>query len=85
LTIAGLSLEDESDQISLYPNPANDMVTISGIITPVTLEICNSGGEIVKTMIVEKGSFNVGELPKGIYLIKINNGSELTVKKLVVE
>jgi hypothetical protein len=83
LTIAGVALDDENERISLYPNPAMEIVTITGITKPVTVVICNSLGAIVKTLIVENASFNVGDLPEGLYLVKIVDGNDSLVRKLI--
>lgn len=85
LTVVGVGLSDESENISLFPNPATDNVSISGISKPVTVAIINICGEAVRSMRVENGMFSVSGLSSGVYFVKISDGSDSIVKKLVVK
>ena len=85
LTVAGLSLDKNYNQVTLYPNPARENVTVTGINGPSTVIICDAGGAGVKTLKLEQGgSFSVSDLVKGIYLVKIVSTSGTIIKKLIV-
>ncbi|MDX2172202.1 MAG: T9SS type A sorting domain-containing protein [Bacteroidota bacterium] len=64
-------------EFSIYPNPANDNVSI---ILPETLNyigqisILNSLGMEVKTInLTNSAQFNIAELPIGLYFVKLKN------------
>ena len=77
-----------------YPNPFNPTTTISWQ-TPVagwqTLRIYDVLGKEIATLVNEerpaggyKVSFNAGNLTSGIYVYKIQIGSYIQVKKMVL-
>ena len=83
VTAAGISVENINSELSLYPNPASDNVVISGISGTVTVMICNAGGEVIKTLKVDNGSFSVADLPDGLYLLRIVDGTQAVLMKLL--
>lgn len=82
---AGIVKTEKGHMLSLYPNPANDMITISSSknLAGSNLRIIDNLGRILsETQIgingnVEKYSVNVNTLPAGLYHIQVtnNNGS----------
>ena len=48
----------------------------------VTLELFNLNGAKVKTF-KHADSYDISSLPKGVYILEINNGTSKVVKKLV--
>lgn len=64
--------------IGIYPNPAADVVTISGADSDTRVEIYNLAGVLVKT--ATGNTVSVKSLPEGMYLLKIGTAVErLTV------
>jgi hypothetical protein len=77
---AGVS-KFKKEGIRIYPNPANDRITIQGGIERV--ELFNSEGIKVKELKINKGIFSVGDLPLGVYLLKAyRNGDFAGVTKI---
>lgn len=81
----GISLS----QIEITPNPAKGMFTLqarSGLQIH-SIEIINTRGKLV--MIQNEWddhfSFDISTFPQGLYLIKINTGNGVEVKKLLVQ
>lgn len=76
-------------QISLYPNPASGQVNISTQQPgPVNLRVLNLVGQTIATrQFTGNLLYDVSALPAGSYLLELTgeDGSWLTVKKLVVE
>ncbi|MFN3341371.1 MAG: T9SS type A sorting domain-containing protein [Flavobacteriales bacterium] len=81
-------------KVLLYPNPADEMVTI-GFMTDetsdthtYTIELFSVTGQKITSLIVATGNtyqFNTGELSKGIYFVKILEGATLIeTKKLII-
>jgi endonuclease I len=81
-----LSTIDNSElKMAIYPNPAKNSVTISGLNNNSTIEICSLSGQVLlrKEFVGEtKIDFN---LPAGVYISKITSDGKLAVKKLIVK
>ena len=84
---------DPSD-ISIFPNPAKDNFTISCTIPQAentTIVLYDMKGQPVKPIqsgLLPQGenkfNTNVTGLPSGVYFVRINAGSETTVKKILI-
>jgi hypothetical protein len=74
---------------NLYPNPANDKVTISlsSNMPKANIVVTNSlGAQILAQEIKKEIQINMNKLPRGIYFIKINTPSgQWLAKKLILE
>lgn len=72
------------NRIQVYPNPVKDSFKISnpGKINVSSVEITDMSGKLVKTM---KGSeeYNIAELPKGTYFLKIKSNEASKITKLI--
>lgn len=82
--------ESTSEQIgiSVFPNPANDLLNISSEEPIAECIITNLCGQPIERIQVEaqKLQFTVGHIPKGVYLIKIlTRSKKFCVKKLILE
>lgn len=84
IRIPGISAVNEialtENGIRVYPNPAQEKITIELNEKPNTGEeifIYNSSGQMVKTQMVsqQKTELNISELPSGIYLVRMKNAS----------
>jgi hypothetical protein len=64
--------------ISIYPNPASNIIHLSGLKeNPIYIPISSLTGEVYKlalnkTEIIDKYQINIEQLPEGIYFININ-------------
>lgn len=78
-----------SSGIIVYPIPANNLLTIRSTHNGCnyTLSIENMLGQQVYSGIFsgETKEMNLSSLSEGLYLLKINDGQHLTVKKFIVE
>ena len=81
-----------SDAVTIYPQPANDLVYVSlngnkkhTVISYSVTDI--TGREVMKeeTAMNDVFSLNVQQLPGGIYFLRVKSGSQLFSKKMVVE
>ncbi len=70
--------------ISIYPNPANDYITIEAPQKTV-LEILNIQGQAIKIINTEKieTSINLSDLSSGVYFIKAKTDKDFIVKKFI--
>lgn len=73
--------------INIYPNPANDQITIDfGNLDNVedwNIKIINILGQEVLSHPMNTDKINVSELSKGVYIIRISDGINLTDKKFI--
>ena len=91
LECTGISEESNSVQnIVMYPNPANDKVTV---VMPSSdnynLNIMNVLGAVVYSENIAKGvnekTINVSTLPKGVYFLNLESANGKGSRKLIIE
>ncbi len=82
---------NNSEKISIYPNPANDNVLInfSENISVQEIEILNNSSEVISKTGMFRGnnqetSINISGLSPGTYFIRIKTDNEVFVKRLVI-
>lgn len=77
---------NESLKFSLYPNPANDLVTFKGELNNAKVSVLNALGQEVMTQTISNGeTMNVSELNAGIYLVKVENNGVTSVQRLSID
>jgi len=77
------SIEDQNlTNISIYPNPTNNTLFISGNETPITVAIYNVLGKEVLS-VKNTNNINVQALPSGVYVIRISDGVGQTNRKFI--
>ncbi len=73
--------------IALYPNPASDLINVKNYSgTNIRLEIMNSLQQIVmsKEITYSKEDIDISKLRQGIYLFKIDTGSQIITRTVQV-
>lgn len=68
----------ERSTLSVFPNPANNQVQISGLGTDqrsISYTIINQMGQQVQSGALQNGTVNVAGLPKGVFYIRISEAS----------
>ncbi len=84
-TLTGIG-ENDANGYSIYPNPATDVLNISG--TNISkVEILNQSGQLVRSAndINGKQSLNIADLPAGVYFVKVTNSTSVNTEKLIVK
>ncbi len=76
--------------LSVYPNPAHDMVNLTLPATSETLKVTvmNILGAVIYDERVtnkEKMNISVANYPKGVYLLSVENAHEKVTRKIIVE
>jgi|GEM_PF-6473782 len=89
-TCTGIDEAINYNLLSIYPNPANDFITISvtelvEVAEATTVNIINALGEIVLTEKVTSSNttLNTSNLKNGIYFIKVESKNGSTIKKFI--
>ncbi|OUS02139.1 hypothetical protein A9Q86_05675 [Flavobacteriales bacterium 33_180_T64] len=85
-TLSIEEIELNIDNISLYPNPATDIVQIRipFDITNIEIEIYDSLGKQILLNLSENNTINVRSLKSGLYLVSILTEDKKITKKLIV-
>jgi hypothetical protein len=80
------SIDESDDTFALYPNPTNGILYINGGDSEFTYMMYNGIGQVVangKAQGTEQ--INVESLTKGVYFIRLTNGTQVHVEKVVVK
>ncbi|WP_395047404.1 endonuclease [Flavobacterium sp.] len=72
-------------QIAMYPNPAKDVITISGLTNEAKIEIFSMTG-----LSVYQGNYKNNEklslnLASGVYMVKVVEDNKTVIKKLIIK
>jgi len=77
-------------KVTIYPNPASDIVNISfeeALDSEVSFNLINSQGKVVKSNTIEAATIekqiDLQDIPKGIYYLKLTKGKLSNVYKVV--
>lgn len=69
--------------VTVYPNPTTDLINIESS-QPFQLSLINSNGAVIKQMYLEdKQTFDLKNLPTGLYLLRFENKKRIFSKKIV--
>jgi endonuclease I len=80
-----LSTDNFDDlNVSIYPNPSQNQITISGLNQESTIEIFDLSGMKLKTATFNGTILLELNLSSGMYLAKISSDNKTTTKKLIV-
>lgn len=63
----------QDDNISIYPNPAKDVLRLTGIEYPVKSYIYNTAGQLISTELINNAGINISNLSSGLYYLKVES------------
>ncbi len=89
-TIVNINTENLSSDFSIYPNPANNYITIDNpIFSEQSISIYDVSGNMVKAPQTFNGTatekIDISTLANGLYFVKLQTREGTVVKKVVVE
>lgn len=92
-TTSATYVESESDyaEINVYPNPANELLTVSfnGINEDFELRIINQQGQTVYSKQLKFGTtqeqISLNDYAKGIYFLEVISSNIVSIEKIVVD
>jgi len=80
--------DKESISISVFPNPANEIIIISALVNFVEeIRLLNSLGQVVPVSISEeedKYTIHVDQLPKGVYFLRMLQRGNASFERIVI-
>jgi len=86
---AGFEEKITAEMVQIFPQPASDQITILFPFTGenLNLQLVSMDGKILKTGIISsrQTELNVGNIPAGVYVLKIQSKENLVVKRVVVQ
>ena len=73
--------------VAVSPNPAGNMITVSGIAQPGELSIISSNGStaLKRNVNTATANFDVSDLPAGLYVVRFINNNSSSSKKLLIK
>lgn len=78
---------EQAEKVSVFPNPAHDFITISGLSekTQSNIQLVDNSGKILRALKVSGKtiSVNVSDLENGIYYIRIIEQDKVVTKKML--
>ena len=79
--------ELEGTSISIYPNPATNVLNIDVSGNMQKLTLINPAGQIVFSQEVDAGitSIDLNNLDKGLYFVRIENENNTTTRKIIIQ
>lgn len=73
-SISGIQTTEKSNELALYPNPAKDVIFIENLTSNDNLvAIYSMSGSLVSKQTLSSNAVNISALPRGLYIMKINN------------
>ena len=86
LPVAFASIDEMAVNFGIFPNPATDIINISGIQNSASVTLFNTTGAVVSTQIIgSNGVLDVTELESGLYIAKIKEGNSEQIVKFTVQ
>ncbi len=86
ITSAALATSEISakDEPQIYPNPVRDNLYIKTDLKSTSkVSVVDMSGKTVKTFTGKSESYNLSDLPKGTYMILIDDGKNVIKKKII--
>ena len=82
VTIHGIGINELAGSVVLYPNPAEDVIYLSGVPAHTTFELRNTTGQLLHTGTAED-RIDLRALPSGTLLLTLKNQRTIKQYKLV--
>jgi hypothetical protein len=80
----GITKNSQETEISIFPNPSKDFLSIKSNLKINKIEIYDMTG-IHYVLPSKNNLINIESLEKGIYFLKVNSDSEEQIKKFIKE
>lgn len=78
--------EHTASQVTLYPNPSNGLLTVSGVENNSKINVINTLGQVVYSNEINKQeTLDLNFLSRGVYMISIENETSTITKQFVIK
>ncbi len=87
ITVSGVGMGEYGwgGKVKVYPNPANEILTIDGFDGETTADIYSINGQLLSTLAVKEQQLDINFLANGMYFIKLSTKEGSVVSKFVKE
>jgi len=77
---------NELSTVTVYPNPATDVISVNGLTSNATLTLIDAQGKTITTQSVEAGvaSMDIAHVTAGVYFLNITSNNETSVQRVVI-
>jgi hypothetical protein len=74
------------NQLTVFPNPANDIIKIS-VLYNTRIEIINLNGQILQSFNVNGTNVpvDISSLSSGLYILKASSNDGIIIEKIIIE
>ena len=79
------NINEATSAWNVMPNPAKDVVTLTGVNPSATLALLDMAGRTVREFAQGTTVLTVGDLTPGTYMLTVNDGRNLELKKIMVQ
>ena len=75
----------EKSSFKIFPNPAQNAITLTDIFVGSTMELFAASGKLVQSEILKSSNTSVliDRLDPGMYTVKITSGSQVSCAKFI--
>ena len=75
-----------SISLDISPNPASNILSVSGFLQPGIISVISSNGSTVFSNAVKSAPLNIdiAKLPEGVYVVRFSNANTTVNKKLLI-
>ena len=79
-------IEENGEEISIYPNPAYDVLNFTGTVIIDEIMILDISGKLLQSVQVKSnsGSIDVRDLASGMYILRFYTGKESHISKIPI-
>ena len=74
-----------SEDLTVYPNPAQNTLFVNGINGDAQVDIISMDGKVVMNKQIESNRVDVASLNEGLYIIRVTNNNEVYTTRFVKE
>ncbi|MFC2129211.1 T9SS type A sorting domain-containing protein [Bacteroidota bacterium] len=84
-----VDLKKVENRLTVYPNPAQDYVSVTSLIGLDDIQILDISGKTVRQIQALQGTrekkIKLDEIPQGVYIIRARSGDIITTRKLLIQ
>jgi hypothetical protein len=77
-------VDNTLNNITIYPNPTEGRLNLSGLTGPVNLEIYSIEGKLLKHYQSIENFIDL-ELTSGLYLLKLTSDQKSIIRKIIID
>ena len=73
--------------LKVYPNPANEVITITGLMNIHKFFIRDALGKIIRTAVIDQATeqIDVAALSRGVYVIELHGGAYPVFQRIIIQ